>query len=83
MSSIYALTRQNVFYNRSFLREMDGTGEQLLAQHRSIFDAIQDGNAERAATAARDHIAFVQRSYTEEQSRAQRDQISTRRLALM
>ncbi len=83
MSSIYSLTRQNLFYNRSFLRSMDGTGEQLLAQHRQIFEAIQNGNPEQSTKAARDHIAFVERSYLEEQSRAQRDQVSTRRLALM
>lgn len=83
MSSIYALTQQNLFYNRSFLRSIDGTGDQLQAQHREIFDAINAGDAERAEKAARDHIAFVQRSYIEEQSRFKRDQISTRRLALM
>ncbi len=83
MASIYALTRQNLFYNRSFLRSIDGTGEQLHAQHREIFEAIQFGDPERASTAAGDHIAFVQRSYIEEQSRAQRDQVSSRRLALM
>ncbi|ASJ72588.1 FadR/GntR family transcriptional regulator [Granulosicoccus antarcticus] len=83
MSSIYSLTRQNLFYNRSFLRAMDGSGEQLLAQHQQIFDAILEGNPERSTKAARDHIAFVQRSYLEEESRAQRDQVSSRRLALM
>lgn len=83
MSSIYALTRQNVFYNRTFLRSIDGTGDQLQAQHREIFDAIQNGDPERATTAARDHIAFVQRSYIEEQSRTKRDQVSARRLALI
>lgn len=83
MSSIYALTQQNLFYNRNFLRSIDGTGDQLQAQHREIFDAIKCGDPERAETAARDHINFVQRSYAEEQSRAQRDQVSSRRLALM
>lgn len=83
MSSIYTLTRQNLFYNRSFLRTMDGTGDLLLAQHRKIFEAIQEGNPEQAKKAACDHIAFVERSYLEEQSRAQRNQVSNRRLALM
>lgn len=83
MASIYALTRQNLFYNRSFLRSIDGTGEQLQAQHREIYEAIHFGDPERAAKAARDHIDFVRRSYMEEQSRAQRDQVSSRRLALM
>lgn len=83
MSSIYALTRQNLFYNRTFLRSIDGTGDLLLAQHREIFDAIHFGDPDRADKAAREHIEFVQRSYAEEQSRAQRDQVSSRRLALM
>ena len=83
MASIYALTEQNLFYNRSFLRSIDGTGEHLMAQHREIYDAIKLGDPERASRAAKDHIKFVQRSYLEEQSRAQRDQVSTRRLALM
>lgn len=83
MASIYALTEQNLFYNRSFLRSIDGTGEQLLAQHRDIFKAILSGDPQGASKAAKIHIAFVQRSYVEEQSRAQRDQVASRRLALM
>ena len=83
MSSIYALTRQNLFYNRDFLRSIDGTGDQLHAQHREIFEAIHFGDPERASKAAGDHIAFVQPSYIEEQTRSQRDQVSSRRLAMM
>ena len=83
MSSIYALTRQNLFYNRTFLRSIDGTGDQLQAQHRDIFEAVHFGDPERASKAASDHIAFVKRSYLEEQSRAQRDQVSSRRLSLL
>lgn len=83
MSSIYSLTKQNLFYNRSFLRSIDGTGDLLHAQHREIFDAICAGDPKRASNAARHHIDFVRRSYREEQSRSQRDQVSYRRLALM
>jgi GntR family transcriptional repressor for pyruvate dehydrogenase complex len=83
MASIYMLTRQNLFYNRTFLRSIDGTGTQLHAQHREIYDAINSGDPERASTAARTHIDFVKRSYIEEQIRAQRDQVSNRRLAML
>ncbi len=83
MASIYALTRQNLFYNRTFLRAMDGTGEKLHAQHHEIFNAIVNGEPERASTAATDHIDFVRMSYQEEQSLSQRDQVSRRRLALL
>ena len=61
MASIYALTRQNLFYNRAFLRSIDGTGELLHAQHREIFEAIHFGDPERASTAASDHIEFVKK----------------------
>ncbi len=83
MASIYQLTEQNLFYNRSFLHSIDGTGTQILAQHKNIFEAIYSGNPERASMAAKEHIEFVQKSYLEEQSREQRDQVSNRRLALM
>lgn len=83
MASIYALTEQNLFYNRAFLRSIDGTGRQLLAQHRAIYDAIVKRDPEAAAHAAKAHIEFVHKSYLEEQSRAQRDEVSSRRLAML
>ena len=83
MASIYALTQQNVFYNRSFLSTLDRSGEMLHAQHREIFDAIETGDAGRATRAAKDHISFVRQSYLEWQTRAQRDQLSNRRLAMI
>ncbi|WP_299414839.1 FadR/GntR family transcriptional regulator [uncultured Sulfitobacter sp.] len=83
MASIYALTQQNLFYNRSFLGSLDHSGEKLMAQHREIYEAILRGDADHATRAAQDHIDFVRRSYLEDQTRTQRDQISNRRLALM
>lgn len=83
MASIYALTQQNLFYNRSFLSSLDRSGDLLLAQHREIFEAIVAGDSQRAAQAAKDHIDFVKRSYLEAQTRAQRAEISNRRLALI
>lgn len=58
MASIYALTEQNLFYNRSFLRSIDGTGKQLQAQHREVFEAIHAGESERASAAAKDHSSL-------------------------
>ena len=63
MASIYDLTRQGVFYNRRFLRSMDGTGEALLDQHKAIAQAIIDGDPDRAETAARTHMDFVEDSF--------------------
>ncbi len=63
MASIYDLTRQGVFYNRRFLRTMDGTGEALLDQHKAIAQAIIEGDPDRADIAARHHMDFVEDSF--------------------
>jgi len=85
MASIYALTRQNLFYNRAVLRAKDGDGasEMLLQQHRAIYQAIMEANQEAARKAARDHIDFVERSYIVDQNRDRREQIAKRRKALL
>lgn len=63
MASIYELTRQGVFYNRDFLKTIDGTGKQLLQQHLDLGQAIINGEPERAEQAAKDHIDFVEESF--------------------
>ncbi|MGJ8528087.1 FadR/GntR family transcriptional regulator [Maritalea sp.] len=81
MSSIYALTRQNLFYNRRVLRVADGgaANELLLLQHRAIHQAIIQGKPESARKAARAHIDFLERSYLLEQDRNRREQIANHR----
>lgn len=81
MSSIYALTRQNLFYSREFLRAFDPTGQAILAQHRDIFEAILAGAPEAAAQAAVRHMDFVRSSYRTAQERAQREAVSNLRQA--
>lgn len=83
MTSIYDLTRKNLFYNRSFLKVMDGTGELLMTQHKAIYTAIAEGNPDRAKTAATDHIAFVQKSYLTAMKHSKRELVSMRRKALL
>ena len=63
MASIYDLTRRGVFYNRKFLRTLDGTGRKLLAQHKDIADAVVDGEPGKAEDAARAHLDFVAESF--------------------
>lgn len=69
MTSIYDLTRRGVFYNRSFLRSLDGTGAKLLAQHREIARAVLASAPDAAEAAARAHLDFVERSYKVEQQK--------------
>ncbi|MXY32536.1 MAG: FadR family transcriptional regulator [Boseongicola sp. SB0664_bin_43] len=63
MASIYELTRQGVFYNRDFLKSIDGSGQRLLEQHLELGKAVVEGDEARAERAALDHIDFVEQSF--------------------
>lgn len=63
MASIFELTRQSVFYNRDFLKTIDGSGKMLLDQHVELGRAIIEGDVARARGAAGTHIDFVERSF--------------------
>ncbi|MCU9848620.1 FadR family transcriptional regulator [Defluviimonas sp. WL0024] len=79
MASIYDLTRQGVFYNRDYLRTIDGTGERLLEQHVELGTAIIDGDPARAEKAARDHMDFVEQSFRLGQERDRREALAAKR----
>lgn len=82
MSAIYALTRRGVFYNRTYLRAIDGTGAMLLAQHEEIGAAILARDPEAAEAAARAHIAFVGASFRKGEEQRRREALAEKRLAL-
>ena len=83
MGSIFALTRQGVFYNRSFLRTIDGTGEKLIEQHMAIGQAILDGDPVTAERAAGAHIDFVEMSFRKGLAQHQRETIARKRHLLL
>lgn len=81
MASVYDLTRQGVFYNRDFLRTMDGSGKKLLDQHIEIADAILAGDPDRADAAARAHLDFVEQSFRlGQEQRAREERAAKRRM---
>lgn len=82
MASIYELTRKGVFYNRDFLKTIDGTGEKLLAQHLELGKAVIDGDEARAAKAATDHIDFVEASFRLGIERNRREAMAEKRRIL-
>lgn len=82
MASIYDLTQRGVFYNRDFLRTLDGSGEKLLSQHHRIGAAVLGGNLEEAEAAARAHLDFVEKSFRVGQDSAKRENIARKRLML-
>ncbi len=63
MASIYELTKQGVFYNRDFLKSIDGSGKMLLDRHLALGRAVIDGEPQEAKAAAEEHIDFVERSF--------------------
>ena len=73
MASIYDLTRSRIFFNRDFLRSIDGSGRSLLDQHLEIGQAVLDGDATRADRAARNHLDFVEKSMRFGQEQKQRE----------
>lgn len=81
MSSIYDLTRRGVFYNREYLRTLDGTGEKLLAQHRDIAQAVLSSDPESAEKAAIDHLTFVEQSFRIGAMQAKNEIIARKRVA--
>lgn len=82
MASVYDLTRQGVFYNRKFLRTMDGTGARLLQQHKDIVQAILDGDPDAAETAARTHMDFVEESFRIGEDQKAREERAAKRRKL-
>jgi GntR family transcriptional repressor for pyruvate dehydrogenase complex len=82
MASIYDLTRQGVFYNRDFLKTIDGTGEQLLQQHHALGRAVIDGDAAAAEQAAKVHMDFVEQSYRLGIERQRRESLAEKRRLL-
>ncbi|MET4103688.1 GntR family transcriptional repressor for pyruvate dehydrogenase complex [Roseovarius sp. MBR-78] len=83
MRSIYALMRSHVFYNRDYLRAIDGTGQALLDQHRAIAEAILDAQPDTAAEAAARHIEYVAESFQVHHLRRRREIVASRRRLLL
>lgn len=79
MASVYELTRRGVFYNRDYLRTLDGSGAALLEQHRTIADAVLRGDADGAERAAYDHLTFVEASFRAGETQARNERIAQKR----
>ncbi|MEM1360309.1 MAG: FadR/GntR family transcriptional regulator [Pseudomonadota bacterium] len=82
MASIYDLTRQGVFYNRDFLKTIDGTGKKLLDQHLELGTAVLEQDEERAEKAAQDHIDFVEQSFRLGMEQQRREAMAEKRRLL-
>ncbi len=80
LRSIYNLLQHGVFYNRHLLYSYRDGREDLLAQHRAIYDAVMARDPAAAEAAVRNHMAFVERAWRESDADAQRQQTAAKRL---
>lgn len=63
-ASLLRLLRDNLRRNLSELMQVPAAREQLLDQHRAVWRAIEQGDADQARDAAADHIGYVRQNLT-------------------
>lgn len=61
-AGLLRLLRDNLRRNLSELMQIPAAKEQLLEQHRAVWNAIEQGDAERALAVAADHINYVRQN---------------------
>lgn len=59
LRACYRLLADGVFYNRTRLYAHEGSRTKLLEQHTAIFQAIMNGKADEARSAAEYHMTYV------------------------
>ncbi len=63
-ASLLRLMRDNLRRNLSEFMQVPAAKEQLLDQHRAVWHAIEQGDAEQAMAAAANHIIYVRQNLT-------------------
>lgn len=79
MRSMYQLLREGVFYNRQIMFKRRTTRDTLLAQHKTINDAIQARNSEGARAAVEAHLSFVETALSEHRKAERNEEIARKR----
>jgi GntR family transcriptional regulator, transcriptional repressor for pyruvate dehydrogenase complex len=80
LRSCYRLLSDGVFYNRLMIYNLPGARTRLMAQHRTIHEAILAGDPHGARAAAEDHINFVERAMAEAERTGDWQRVSRLRL---
>lgn len=65
LRSCYRLLSNGSFFSRSLVYGFPGARDKLLEQHRTLYEAIMEGNPPAARRAAQAHIEFIQQSKKE------------------
>lgn len=80
LRSIYNLLQHGVFYNRHLLYGYRNGRDELLAQHRAIYDAVMARDGDAAELAVRHHLKFVAQAWRDSDAEAQRQLTAAKRL---
>ncbi|WP_073052721.1 FadR/GntR family transcriptional regulator [Kaistia soli] len=80
LRACYRLLSDGVFYSRGRLYGHAGSRDALLAQHRSLLDAILSGDSKAARDAAEAHIAYVEAALRADAEAGARAEIGSLRL---
>lgn len=82
LRSCYELFAGDVFFNRKVIYEEAGSRDALFVQHKAIYQAIMDGDKEKASLAARAHLDFIQSITSNVKQKKLWQEVSAQRLAL-
>lgn len=80
MRSMYDLLREGVFYNRQTMFKTRASRDQLLDQHRAIFQALQARLPEAAQAAVVEHLNFVEAALSDQLRAARNEEVARLRL---
>ncbi len=81
MRSLLDLLRKDVLFNRTLLYSRKDARDVLMAQHRTIYDRIMNGDAEGARAAAQAHMQHVEKVLREFRVSEARSGVARRRLS--
>ena len=79
MRSMYQLLREGVFYNRQIMFKQRTTRNELLEQHRTINQALQDRNPEAARAAVSKHLDYVENALQNHQKSERNETFALKR----
>ena len=80
LRSIYNLLEHGVFYNRHMLYGHKDGRDELLRQHRAIYDAVMARDPQAAAKSVKRHMAFVAAAWRESDAQERRNSTAGKRL---
>ena len=80
MRGIFNLLADGVFYNREMISDQCGGRERLLEQHKTIYEAVMEGQPDRSRKAVHGHMSYVMEVLQERGDYQGREATSRRRL---